>query len=214
MWHKDQSVIHMHQTKAFRASIYHGRRGNKQEYKNSQVLFEPTLTANITSPTTLLLNRLFLLSIFPGKSSTMPHTVDYNHLQIYIAICKPMDNGWVHWMVLLVHPFAKRCTYLHCIGAPGNRDLAIEDDKRFDSWSIEKYKYIATIPVSSRRAVLREAWKVPLQSCQLWVCYLMFRLERKGLVKEGIFDHFMYMYNHRMTENLGPGDDYPLGIAM
>ncbi|CAG7960456.1 unnamed protein product [Penicillium salamii] len=127
--------------------------------------------------------------------------VDYNHLEIFIAMCKPMDNGWIHWMVLLVHPNDMRCTWLHCTGRPGDRDFTIDENKRYDSWSIEHHKYIGTVPASKYNSILREANKVPLQSCQLWVCYLMYRLEKKGYIKEGTFDHYMYDYTHRMNSN-------------
>jgi hypothetical protein len=35
-----------------------------------------------------------------------------------------------------------------------------------------------------------------LQSCQLWACYLILRLERKGLLQEGQYDHYMNCYTH------------------
>ncbi|CAI7663049.1 unnamed protein product [Penicillium bialowiezense] len=95
-----------------------------------------------------------------------------------------------------------------------DREFIIDEDMDFDDSSIAEHNYIATIPVSARYTVIREAMKLPLQSCQPWACYLIFRLEQKGLVKSGTFDHYMYNYRHLMTENLGAGDDFPLGITM
>jgi hypothetical protein len=144
----------------------------------------------------------------------MPSRIDLTKLEIHLSICKPMDNGWVHWMIILRHPGDHKCTYLHSTGAPFHRSLSIEDEKRFDSWSIDQNKYITTIPVCRGARVVKEAKKVPLQSCQLWACYLLFRLERKELVPLGTFDHYMYHYEHRRNEDFGPGSDYPLGITM
>lgn len=148
------------------------------------------------------------------RSNGHSHPVDLNHLQIYLAICKPSESGWVYWIIILVHPYDMRCTYLHCSGQPGDREFIIDEDMDFDDSSIAEHNYIATIPVSARYTVIREAMKLPLQSCQPWACYLIFRLEQKGLVKSGTFDHYMYNYRHLMTENLGAGDDFPLGITM
>ncbi|CAG8934790.1 unnamed protein product [Penicillium salamii] len=135
--------------------------------------------------------------------------VDYNHLEIFIAICKPNSIGWIHWIVLLVHPNAMRCTWIHCTGRPGDRKFSVDENKRFDSWGIEYHKYIGTVTTCKYDSILREAGKIPLQSCQLWACYLLYRLERKRYIKEGTFDHYMYDYTHRMNENYGPGDDVP-----
>lgn len=142
------------------------------------------------------------------------HPIDYDRLQIYLAICKPNHHGWDYWMIILVHPFDMQCTYLHCSGGPGDREFFIEEDMRFDDRTIAEHKYIGTILASSRPTVIHEARKLPLQSCQPWACYLIFRLEQKGFVKSGTFDHYMYEYRHLMTENLGAGDDFPLGISM
>ncbi|OQE13655.1 hypothetical protein PENFLA_c045G08119 [Penicillium flavigenum] len=106
-------------------------------------------------------------------------------LELYLQICKPHDTV-VHWMVAMKYPDADRCTRLHSIGYMGNRTLAIEDDKRFDSDSVETTHYLGRICVSESTTVEMEAEKVPLQSCQLWACYLILRLERKGLLQEDV----------------------------
>ncbi|KAJ6189143.1 hypothetical protein N7519_004051 [Penicillium mononematosum] len=106
-------------------------------------------------------------------------------LELYVQICKPHDTV-VHWMIAMKYPDADRCTRLHSIGYMGNRTLSIEHDKRFDSDQVETTHYLGRIRVSESTTVEMEAEKVPLQSCQLWACYLILRLERKGLLKEDV----------------------------
>ncbi|KAJ5478334.1 hypothetical protein N7530_003843 [Penicillium desertorum] len=106
-------------------------------------------------------------------------------LELYVQICKPQDTV-VHWMIAMKYPDADRCTRLHSIGYMGNRTLAIEHDKRFDSDSVETTHYLGRIHVSESTIVEMEAEKIPPQSCQLWACYLILRLERKGLLQEDV----------------------------
>jgi hypothetical protein len=103
-------------------------------------------------------------------------------------------------------PGATRGIRLHSTGYKGNRRLSIEPDKRFNSWQVEDTHYLGIIPADDRIIVPKEAEKIPLQSCQLWACYLMLRLERKGLLRKGTFDHYMHCYKHKFLEDYGPGD--------
>ncbi|KAJ5840231.1 uncharacterized protein N7525_005419 [Penicillium rubens] len=105
-------------------------------------------------------------------------------LELYLQICKP-NNTVVHWMIAMKYPDADRCTRLHSTGYMGNRTLLIEPDKRFDSDAVETTHYLGRFRASESTTVETEAEKVPLQSCQLWACYLILRLERKGLLQEG-----------------------------
>ncbi|KAJ5272104.1 hypothetical protein N7524_005373 [Penicillium chrysogenum] len=127
-------------------------------------------------------------------------------LELYLQICKP-NNTVVHWMIAMKYPDADRCTRLHSTGYMGNRTLLIEPDKRFDSDAVETTHYLGRFRASESTTVETEAEKVPLQSCQLWACYLILRLERKGLLQEGQYDHYMNCYTHRREEDYGPGDD-------
>ncbi|KAJ5230432.1 hypothetical protein N7489_011140 [Penicillium chrysogenum] len=106
-------------------------------------------------------------------------------LELYLQICKP-NNTVVHWMIAMKYPDADRCTRLHSTGYMGNRTLLIEPDKRFDSDAVETTHYLGRFRASESTTVETEAEKVPLQSCQLWACYLILRLERKGLLQEGV----------------------------
>ncbi|KAJ6163335.1 hypothetical protein N7497_003314 [Penicillium chrysogenum] len=125
-------------------------------------------------------------------------------LELYLQICKP-NNTVVHWMIAMKYPDADRCTRLHSTGYMGNRTLLIEPDKRFDSDAVETTHYLGRFRASESTTVETEAEKVPLQSCQLWACYLILRLERKGLLQEGQYDHYMNCYTHRREEDYGPG---------
>ncbi|CDM30480.1 unnamed protein product [Penicillium roqueforti FM164] len=129
------------------------------------------------------------------------------HYELHLQICKP-QGGVIHWMLVTRHPHSQSCTRLHSTGYMGNRNLEIEYNKRFDSWSVESTHLLGEIHRDNIHTVEAEAREVPLQSCQLWACYLMLRLERRGLLAEGTFDHYMNCYEHKREENYGPGHDH------
>jgi len=144
----------------------------------------------------------------------LPHEnlIDFNHRELYLQICYPEDDGAVHWLIFMKCPGSDRGTRFHSTGWKGHRTLSMELDKRYDSRSVEDIHYLGKIHVSDSIIVPLEAEKIPLQSCQLWACYLMLRLERKGLLKRGTFDYYMHNYGHRRDEDYGPGRDVECAI--
>jgi hypothetical protein len=132
--------------------------------------------------------------------------VDPEFRDLYLQICY-REGDAVHWLLVMKCPGASRGYRLHSTGFPGGRELSIEPDMRFDSRSVEYTHYLGRIHSCERSIVISEAKKVPLQSCQLWSCYLMYRLEGLGLLKGGTYDHYMYDYYHRKTEDFGKGND-------
>jgi hypothetical protein len=144
----------------------------------------------------------------PQHEHTTPRERQINHdyRDLYLQICYPLDNA-VHWLIFLKCPGADRGTRLHSTGCYGQRTLTMELDKRFVSRSVETTHYLGRVTASDSVIVPMEAEQIPLQSCQLWVCYLMLRLERKGLLKSGTYEHYMNCYPHRRDEDFGPGRD-------
>ncbi|KAJ5199412.1 hypothetical protein N7491_000032 [Penicillium cf. griseofulvum] len=131
--------------------------------------------------------------------------IDYDHCELYVQICYPQNDA-VHWLIFMKYPGAEHGTRFHSTGWMGNRELSIETNKRFDSQAVESTQYLGTIHETDSYQVHRESEKIPLQSCQLWACYLILRLERKRLLKKGTYDHYMNCYEHSMGEHYGPGD--------
>ncbi|KAJ5975022.1 hypothetical protein N7481_008729 [Penicillium waksmanii] len=117
--------------------------------------------------------------------------VDQTHYDVYVAfgrkqfLCDP-----VHSLIIMSHPGAERCIRLHCEGWPGYWKPAIESNKRFQSWWIESKDLVAQIPASAGPIVEQEARAIPAQSSGLWASYLLLRLEKKGLIPEGIYEHW------------------------
>jgi hypothetical protein len=142
----------------------------------------------------------------------LPHTLQITmsrmgraHYDLFLAICKEQfPSGPIHWMIMMVHPGAQRCIWLHCVGSPGGRELLIEPNKRFDSWSIERTFFLSRIPASAGRMVEQQARAIPPQSCQYWAVYLVLRLERRGMVPHGSYGHWRHHITHR-REDMGPG---------
>jgi hypothetical protein len=133
-------------------------------------------------------------------------SIDRHHLDLYLAICKPQDpEDPIHWMMMMAHPGAERCTWLHCEGFRGNRRTEIEEGKRFNSWGIGTKDFLCRIPVSEGITVVQEALALPKQSCRWWVLYLMLRLEDKGLMPEGTHNHWKGHRDTGSTENFGTG---------
>ncbi|CAG8086928.1 unnamed protein product [Penicillium olsonii] len=146
----------------------------------------------------------------PMHGAPRPTHIDYDHRELYLQICHPETDGAVHWLIFMVCPGASRGTRLHSTGCQGQRRLSMELDKQFDSRSVKTSHYLGKIHVRDSIIVPKEAEKIPLQSCQLWACYLILRLELKGLLQAGLFDLYMYSYKHRMNENYGPGEGIQL----
>ncbi|KGO66583.1 hypothetical protein PITC_079830 [Penicillium italicum] len=144
----------------------------------------------------------------PQRHSTpRDRRIDRNdYRKLYVQICKQGDpDGPIHWMIAMKYPGSDRCTRLHSTGCMGDRRLDIEYDKRFDSRSVESTHFLGEIRGGDSAIVEEEARKIPLQSCQLWACYLMLRLERRGLLEEGNYNHFMHCYKHSFVEHYGSG---------
>ncbi|KAJ5474723.1 hypothetical protein N7475_004289 [Penicillium sp. IBT 31633x] len=131
---------------------------------------------------------------------------DYNTLDLYVQICYP-EHGAVHWLIYMGCPGADRGTRFHSTGCYGQRKFSVEHNMRFESRSVEQTHYLGRIHESEGRIVSSEAAKIPLQSCQTWACYLILRLERKGLLEAGTYNHYMHCYPHRREEDFGPGRD-------
>ncbi|KGO47174.1 hypothetical protein PEX1_049610 [Penicillium expansum] len=148
-------------------------------------------------------------TIRPQGHSTPRHRESAcdNDRELYLQICTPGPDGAIHWMIIEKLPRSDRCTRLHSTGYKGNRKLAIEHGKRFESRSVEHTHYLGKFHSSYSALIKREASKIPLQSCQLWACYLMLRLERKGLLEVGKFDHYWNSYEHNFDEHYGEGED-------
>ncbi|KAJ5836308.1 hypothetical protein N7447_002334 [Penicillium robsamsonii] len=141
------------------------------------------------------------------RDNTPQGQIDYKHRELYVQICHE-DEGAIHWLIFMKYPGDERGMRLHSVGCMGHRQLAIEDDKRFDSYTVASTHYLGTIHEADSWIVEREAEKIPLQSCQLWACYLILRLERKRLLEDGKYKHFMNCYKHSRREDYGPGDDF------
>lgn len=164
-------------------------------------MIKSSLGINSIITTTNLLET-FHIATMPSQGS-----IHYGHCELYVQICYPGDDGAIHWMIVMKYTGADRGTRLHSIGYKGHRTLAIEPGKRFDSQSVEHTHYLGRIHEADSGIVIQEAEKIPLQSCQLWACYLMLRLERKRRLPNGTYDHYMNCYRHRRDEDYGPGDD-------
>ncbi|KAJ5360107.1 hypothetical protein N7517_009298 [Penicillium concentricum] len=141
------------------------------------------------------------------RDSAAQGSIDRTHRELYVQICYEVENA-VHWMIIMRHPGDERCIRLHSTGCMGDRTYSVEDDMRFDSHSVASTHYLGTIHEADSWIVEREAEKIPLQSCQLWAFYLILRLERNGLIKDGQYKHFMNCYKHSRREDYGPGDDF------
>ncbi|KAJ5776938.1 hypothetical protein N7520_000184 [Penicillium odoratum] len=134
--------------------------------------------------------------------------VDRSHYDVYLAVCYPDIDypEWpVHWIILLHNPGSERCTYFHSATEDGGYRYLQEPDKRFDSWGIETMDFLARIPASEFATVQREALAVPAQSCQCWSSYLIFRLQRLGLVPDGTYEHWRDYHMTSRRLDLGPG---------
>jgi hypothetical protein len=133
-------------------------------------------------------------------------TVDRHHFDLVLAICQPQTPEYpVHWMMMMRHPGADRCTWLHCEGSRGDRKTEIEEGKRYDSWGIDTTHFLCRILASMGIAVVQEALALPKQSCRWWVLYLMLRLEDKGLMPLGTFERWEKHRRTGSTENFGTG---------
>lgn len=133
-------------------------------------------------------------------------SVDRSSYNIWVAICKRRDpNAPIHWMILMGHPGADRCTWFHSTGYPGNYVVQIETGKRIDSWSFETKHFICRIPASYREIVWDQAERIPAQSCQCWASYLLLRLERRHLVPCGTYEHWVHYHMTSRREDRGPG---------
>lgn len=150
------------------------------------------------------------LAIIPQEHthSTRERRRDRDEYELYVQICYPASDGvTIHWMIAMRRAGSERCTRLHSTGCRGDRTLTIEPNMRFDSRSVEHSDFLGKIDRRDRDIVEIEAEKIPLQSCQLWACYLMLRLERKKLLERGTYNHFMHCYPHNRVEDYGPGPD-------
>jgi hypothetical protein len=50
---------------------------------------------------------------------------------IWLAFCKQRGpDAPIHWMLLMGHPGADRCTRFHSTGSPGNYDVQINRGRR------------------------------------------------------------------------------------
>ncbi|KAJ5392545.1 hypothetical protein N7509_008035 [Penicillium cosmopolitanum] len=133
--------------------------------------------------------------------------IDMNHYGLYLAFSGRSDQANVHWMILLAHPGADRCMRFHCEGSPALREYVSESDTPFNGLRDSAYRridrkdLICRIPIEAFDVVVKQAEATPLQSSAFWVLYLLFRLERKGLVPEGTYTDWMTYY---LTQN---GDD-------
>ncbi|EKV12133.1 hypothetical protein PDIG_46450 [Penicillium digitatum PHI26] len=144
-----------------------------------------------------------------SQGHSTPRDIRSNHdnRELYVQICTPGPDGAIHWMIAMRYPGSDRCTRLHSTGCIGDRRLDIEHGKRFDSRSVEHTHFLGKICERDSTIVEREARKIPLQSCQLWACYLILRLERRGLLEKGSYNHYMHCYEHILDEDYGPGHD-------
>lgn len=148
------------------------------------------------------------VAIRPTHSSSRGGRRDRDEYELYVQICYPGSDGvTIHWMIAMRHPGSDRCTRLHSTGCMGDRTLSIEPNMRFDSRSVEHTHFLGKIERRDKDIVMMEAEQIPLQSCQLWACYLMLRLERKGLLERKTYKHYMHCYPHNRVEDYGPGYD-------
>ncbi|KAJ5662075.1 uncharacterized protein N7477_009691 [Penicillium maclennaniae] len=132
--------------------------------------------------------------------------IDRDFVDIYWINCKRSTNGTTHRMIGLFNPGADRGAWYHCQGCPGARQPTYQYEKRLDSWSFESTQLISRIPTIVVNQVLQQAEAIPPQNCGTWAMYLIFRLEREGLVPAGNYDNLQkrYGYLHR-DEDFGPG---------
>ncbi|KAJ5316639.1 hypothetical protein N7508_001147 [Penicillium antarcticum] len=135
----------------------------------------------------------------------MPH-VDLGRLELFLTICKrKTPDDPIHWMIMLRHPGAERCTWLHCTGVRGDRETEIEENKRYSSWGIDTKDWLVAIPAQYGPEVIQEARALPKQSCRWWSLYLILRLEIKGLMPQGTFKEWEKHRRTGSTENFGTG---------
>jgi len=136
-----------------------------------------------------------------------PPVGDHSLYDIYVAFGRqqfPEDP--VHWLIVLVHPGSDRCMRLHCEGWPGRWEVAIESNKRFESWWIETKFYIGRIPAEAGTIVEEELKAIPPQSAQIWVLYALLCLEKRELVPVGTYEHWKSIHvGTPSDEDFGPG---------
>jgi hypothetical protein len=144
--------------------------------------------------------------------------IDMNHYGLYLAHSGTPEEENFHWMILLAHPGADKCFRFHCEGISGKREYISESDAPFTGFGdsryrrIEKKELICRIPIESFDVVAKQAEATPLQSSAFWVLYLLFRLERKGLVPEDTYTEWMTHYltqNEQNKENCDKDDQGP-----
>ncbi|CAI7618181.1 unnamed protein product [Penicillium pancosmium] len=141
--------------------------------------------------------------------------IDMNHYGLYLAFSRISDEANAHWMILLAHPGADRCIRFHCEGSP-----ALQSDTPFSRLGdgayrrIDRKDLVCRIPIEAFDVVVTQAEATPVQSSAFWVLYLLFRLERKGLVPEETYTDWMTHYltqdwddkENIDAEDQGPGD--------
>jgi hypothetical protein len=144
----------------------------------------------------------------PRTIPKMPR-VDFTHYELWLAQCKiTTPTEFVHWMLLMVHPGDNRCFWCHSVNESGQErdyDMLIEPNRRFDSWSFHDKFFLGIFPTELGRVVSQEAYKVPPQNCQYWALYVILRLERRGLLSEGLYREWIGQVSECWGDE-GPGD--------
>ncbi|OQE29577.1 hypothetical protein PENSTE_c002G04372 [Penicillium steckii] len=132
---------------------------------------------------------------------------DQTQYNIYVGYARqqfPADP--VHWLIIVVHPGADLSVRLHCEGWPGRWEVSMETNKRFQSHWIECKFLVGNIPAEKGLIVTEELKLIPPQTSQIWVLHALLRLEWRGLVPAGTYDHWKSIrVSDPSDEDLGPG---------
>jgi hypothetical protein len=107
---------------------------------------------------------------------------------ISIGMGHSRPNTPQHW-ILITYPVGSfNCTYYHTVGGHGDRGpykVAIEANKRLDSFTFASVRKICYIPEVSLGEVIEVARSVKPAQSQRYALDILMRLESKGVVPDG-----------------------------
>ncbi|KAF3921812.1 hypothetical protein AA313_de0204420 [Arthrobotrys entomopaga] len=120
-------------------------------------------------------------------------------LDLSIYICKPhQPNNGRHWLLMTSYPSAPTGTWYHVTGGPTqNRPytLEIQAGKRTDSRGIDKaYKVGKISPRDVNKLKAAVQGVNDQQNCQRFVVAVVEKLEKKGLVRQGMAEYWSKQY--------------------
>lgn len=120
----------------------------------------------------------------------VPYTAD--SYELFLQVCPGVTaQDPKEWRLFLKFEDSDRGTLMEVKGKPYDREMYPVHEAFFEAPDVIQSIHLGTI--SSRQGaidVLSEAGNVMPQHPQIWCCYVMLRLERIGMVRDGTYAHF------------------------